>query len=104
MPAPVVAVALWTFIVGVLPGLLRSLFLLLGITAVTYTGFTAAADAIISFIDSQLSGLPAQALQIFGILRIDIAIAMILSAYVATFVLGSVTRWRKGSSGIFTQS
>lgn len=102
MPAPALAVAFWTFIIGVLPGLLASLFKLLGITAVTYVGITAASDALLNYAQAQLNGLPSQALQIFGILRLDVAMAMILSAQVARITLQGLTSWRKNKSGIFT--
>lgn len=102
MPAPAVGIALWTFIIGVLPGLLKSLFSLLGISAVTYIGITAASDALLNFAQAQLNGLPSQALQIFGILRLDVAMAMILSAQVARITLQGLTTWRKNKAGIFT--
>lgn len=101
MPAPIVAASIWAFIVGTLPGLITSVLKLLGISAITYVGITAASDSLLNYAQSQLAGLPSQALQIFGILRLDVAMAMLLSAHVARITLSGLTSWRRNKTGVF---
>lgn len=100
MPDVVRAVTLITFIIGVLPGIIRTILTLLGISFVTYTGVTAAFDSLINFVASSFAGLPATAVQIVAITRIDVAISMILSAYVAAATLSGLTRWRRNRPGV----
>lgn len=98
------APAVWGFIVGIIPGLIRSLLLLLGISAITYTGISAGTDALFTFASTQFSGLPAHALALVGMLRIDVAINMVISAYAGAISLQGLTRWRTGRTGVFTPS
>lgn len=54
---------------------------LLGIGVITYTGSTVALDELSSFVTNQFSSIPPQVSQALGILRIDVFMSIIISAY-----------------------
>lgn len=73
--------------------LVWKLLLSLGIGVTTYT---VALPALKAFINSYFTGLPSNVLQMLGILRIDIAITIIISAAAANLTyrvaVGAITR------------
>lgn len=96
-------VAIWTFITLILGSLISKILILLGITLVTFTGITLGIDAVQAYVESNVSGLPAYMVQLFGMLHMDTAIAIILAAYAARtttqFVNGIATRFAVGATG-----
>lgn len=62
----------------------------LGFTAVAYVGITAAMDQAKNFVFSNIGSVPAAWLEVLGLLKIDVAINILFSAYVARAVLWGV--------------
>lgn len=63
----------------------------LGIGIVTFVGVDALVSAALNEIVSRFSGLPAAVAQIAGLLGVDVAITIILSAYSIRLVLAGLT-------------
>lgn len=59
----------------------------IGMTAVTTTGVYTLLTAIQTQFVNQLSGLPIQVIAMLGLMKVDIAFTMILSAVTAKFVM-----------------
>jgi hypothetical protein len=69
----------------------------LGISYVAYTGISAALDAIKAQVVTWLTGAPATIVTIMSLLKVDVAVSIIFSAYAARLVLrglssGKVTK------------
>jgi len=67
--------------------LVKKVMIALGIGSVTYGGLFALLDQVSSYFQLQLSGLPADVLALIGIMKIDIAFTMIMSAITANTIL-----------------
>lgn len=63
----------------------------LGVTVLSYVGIGALMDVVITNIQSQLGGLPADMAAILTIARVDDAISVVLSACVARMTLAGLT-------------
>lgn len=63
----------------------------LGIGFVTYSGLDAAVDWAFDQVVSNIQGLPADVLQLLGVLQVDTAITMISSAYTARLALAGLS-------------
>jgi hypothetical protein len=98
-----VAASIWLWVVTVIPPLVVKLLAALGIGFLTYEGADLAIGAVGDYVESQLSGLPAYALSLVGMLQMDTAISMILAAYSARFavqaVSGALTKVSWGNAG-----
>lgn len=64
-----------------LPELARRLMITFGVGAVTFVGMGFLLDQIKSLAFSSLTGMPALSLQVVGLLNIDIAFNVVMSAY-----------------------
>ena len=64
-----------------LPTLIRRLLWSLGIGAVVFTGMNLVLNQLATLALNQFNGIPAVPLQVMGILNIDTAFSMIISAY-----------------------
>lgn len=94
---PLIIAALWGGLIQVLGTLVGRILVSLGVGYLTYTGIdTSIGWAKAQFLSS-LSGLPASALQIMGLLKVGICVSMLLSAVTMRMVLkgmqgGSIKR------------
>ena len=91
----------YAWLVGLVPVLTGTTFQILtalGLGVATFTGVTVAVDQLHAFAASNWGQLPTATLQIFGLLRIDQALNLMLSAVVVKFTLngmvsGTFKRW-----------
>lgn len=91
---PLVWILFAAFIGAYLVKIVFRVFAALGIGIIVYKGGTALVEALQTKIGSNFGGLPADILQIFGLMKIDVAITMILSAYIFGVVINGF-RWVK---------
>lgn len=70
-----------------LPTLVRRLLISFGVGAVVFTGLSVLLDDIASLAFGSLSGIPPQVSSIIGILNIDVAFNIIISAYTIKLTL-----------------
>lgn len=82
-----------------IPELIRRIFGFVGIGYVTYTGMNLLESQLILLFQSQLVGLPAAVLQFLGIMHIDDAFSMIMSAWAIRKIFEG---WSSGSRSAFT--
>ena len=66
----------------------------LGVGAVTYTGVSALLQYVTDYAETLFGQLPATALQLAGMLGIDICITIVLSAYGINAAMMAVSRFR----------
>jgi hypothetical protein len=76
---------IFNFISGILPALVWMIVRTLGIGFVTYSGVDFVADQFSGYLFSVLSGMPENILMIMSRAGVDVAIKMIIAAYVASF-------------------
>ena len=102
MAAPI-AVAIWTWLAAAIPPLIINILVAMGVGFITYSGADLAIDAVGTYVQNQMSGLPGYMLQLIGKLQMDTAISMILAAYAARFAVqavnGALSRVSFGNSG-----
>lgn len=87
LPALAGGVVLSTIIVP----LLVKVFISFGVGFVTYTGLSAAMDTAFDLISTQLNAAPVELVQMLGLMKVDVYISMIFSAYTAKLVIGGMT-------------
>jgi len=63
----------------------------MGIAAVTYTGVQTMFTTIKSTVMAQFSGLPVEVIKAFSLIKADVCISMIFSAYAASLAISSVS-------------
>jgi Protein of unknown function (DUF2523) len=88
---PVFVAALIGGLVSAASSLVGRVLLALGIGYVAYTGISALLDWLKAEVMSELSGLPAQGITILTLLKVDVGISIIFSAYAARLILAGVT-------------
>ena len=64
-----------------LPELARRLLITFGVGAVTFVGLNVLLDQVKALAFGSLTGMPALSLQIVGLLNIDVAFSVVMSAY-----------------------
>ena len=62
----------------------------LGFAAVSYVGVDALLNQAKSYVFSQIGSMPAQYLGVLGMLKIDVCLNILFSAYVARAILGGM--------------
>ena len=77
--------AIWSFLVASIPAIVIYVMTSIGIGFATYSGLDIAFGSVQTWFFSSLSGLPADALAIMGMAKIDVAAKIIISAYPAAF-------------------
>ena len=82
--------ALFMFLANIIGPLAAKLLTSLGIGAVTYIGITALLDTVRSYLLSNVTGMPADVLALFGLIKLDIAINIMLAAVAARASLAGV--------------
>lgn len=91
MPAPYFAgtaiqaaiVTLWGAFIAALPGIIGRIALALGISSVTYTGFSMVVGSFKDDLIARFSNLPVLTLDILGVLQVGAAVNIIFSAFLA---------------------
>ena len=63
----------------------------LSIGYVSYSGLSALLDALKGQVIGYLTGAPAQVVAIMGLLKVDVALSVIFSAYAARLILAGLT-------------
>lgn len=84
----------YALLVGLAPILTNVFFqilLSLGVGFVTFTGMSVALGNLHTFAASQWSGLPSAVLQVLGLLRVDQALNLLISAATVRFTLQGLT-------------
>jgi hypothetical protein len=82
--------AIFLFLSTIIGPLAAKLLTSLGIGAVTYVGITAVLSTARSYLLANVTGMPADVLALFGLIKLDIAINIMLSAVTARAVLSGV--------------
>ena len=95
MPLLVALVGLLAEVAGSLAG---RVLLSLGLAVFQFTGMSLLENSITSGVWGSLGGLPAEILGLFGVLKLDVALKMILSAYGIRALLAGVS-----AGGILTR-
>jgi hypothetical protein len=91
-PFAVVGVGLfWSSLLSLVGHLVYRVVVSLGVGWVTFTGISFLVDQLLSFAQSQVSSLDPAMFQIFALLRVDDAIAMLASAISIKFTLIGMT-------------
>ncbi|MFZ6648899.1 DUF2523 family protein [Undibacterium sp. TJN25] len=67
--------------------LVGRVLLALGMGFVTYTGFKASTDALVSLMKSSLLGMPVEIAQLLGYVWVDKALSLIVSSFAAALVV-----------------
>lgn len=76
-------VTLWGAFIAALPGIIGRIALTLGISSVTYTGFSLLIGSFRDDLLARFSGLPVITLELLGILQVGAAVNIIFSAFLA---------------------
>lgn len=84
---PAILVLLLGGLGNVLAHVVGRVFVLLGLTAVVVTGASVGLEALRSQIIASYTGLPVVAVQLLGLLRVDQAVLIVLSAVAARLAL-----------------
>ena len=63
----------------------------LSIGYVSYSGLSALLDALRGQVIGYLTGAPAQVVAIMGLLKVDVALSVVFSAYAARLILAGLT-------------
>lgn len=88
---PAFIYALLVGFAGVLSSVAFQVLIALGIGFVTFTGISTGFEALHAFAVSSWGALPASVLQVMGLVRIDQALNLIISAAAARFTLQGLT-------------
>lgn len=80
---PYLIAALWGAFLSILPSIIGRILVAIGISAITYTGFSLALDSYKSDIFSALGATSPTILQVMGVLNVGTAINILFSAMAA---------------------
>lgn len=84
-----------------LPTLLKRAAIALGFGVITFTGTTIVLNHLKDVAFANLSGVPSMALNIFGILNIDTAFSIVMSAYAIKLTMKSLGGLNPKQIGLF---
>ena len=84
---PVFIAAIGGMLINLVGTLVGRVLIALGISVVTYTGMTVTLDWLKSGALQAVAGLPAQVIQILGILRVGQCISIVFSAILARLII-----------------
>ncbi|MCB0482682.1 MAG: DUF2523 domain-containing protein [Flavobacteriales bacterium] len=102
MPVPLIAgffAGLWAFVKASALPMLFYLLGAIGIGVVTYVGMDLFFTTLLNEISSRLTGLPADMVAIFGLLKLDVAIQIIFASYAAALTFKG---FKQGAKSVFT--
>lgn len=92
--------AIFLFLSAIVGPLAAKILTSLGIGAVTYIGITALLSAVRTYLLSNVTGMPADVLALFGLIKLDIAVNIMLSAVTARAVLSGMNRSTGKKTGL----
>lgn len=92
--------AIFLFLSAIVGPLAAKILTSLGIGAVTYIGITALLAAVRTYLLGNVTGMPADVLALFGLIKLDIAINIMLSAVTARAVLSGMNRSTGKKTGL----
>jgi hypothetical protein len=82
-----------------IPEIIKRIFMFIGLGSITYTGITFGEDLLRDEMSKYLGGLPAYILDFIGIMKIDMAFTMILSAWTIKAVMNGMNGTSKSEIG-----
>ena len=88
---PLFLAALLGGLVQVAGSIVGRVLIALSIGYVSYSGLSALLDALRGQVIGYLTGAPAQVVAIMGLLKVDVALSVIFSAYAARLILAGLT-------------
>lgn len=83
---------LFTFLSTVGAPLVKKVLVALGIGTVTMIGLTALSTAAKGFITAQVGGMPADVVQLLGVIKFDVAVNIIFSAFTTRATIAGVNK------------
>lgn len=84
--------AIFLFLSTIVGPLAAKILTSLGLGAVTYIGITALLAAVRTYVIGSVGGLPGDIAMLFGLLKVDIAINIMLSAVTARAVVAGMNK------------
>lgn len=91
---------LFTFLSTVGAPLVKKVLVALGIGAVSVVGITVVTSTAASFMKTQLTGVPADIAQLLGLMKVDIAINIMISAVTTRMTIAGVNKATGTKSGL----
>jgi len=92
--------AIFMFLSSIVGPLAAKVLTAIGIGAVSYVGITALLSNVKSYLINQISGAPSEVLAILGLLKVDIAMNIILSAVIARAVISGMNKSTGTKTGL----
>jgi hypothetical protein len=92
--------AIFMFLSSIVGPLAAKVLTAVGIGAVSYVGITALLANVKSYLINQISGAPAEVLSILGLLKVDVAINIVLSAVIARAVISGMNKSTGTKTGL----
>lgn len=92
---------LWAFILTIVVPLVEKVLILLGVGWVIYQGVDVALEELKTQLTGYLGGLPADLIGILGIMKVDMAFSLVLSAIALKFTLMGVNSAGKTKKMVF---
>lgn len=92
--------AIFLFLSTIVGPLAAKILTSLGIGAVTYVGITALLSTVRAYALSSITGMPADVLMLAGLIKLDVAVNIMLSAVTARAVLAGMNRSTGKKSGL----
>lgn len=93
---PAIFAAIGVFLASLITPLIARILKALGLSLITYVGVDTLTDRLLQEISTQFQGLPANIAGMVGLLSIDTAITIIISAHVAAISLQGIKNGAKG--------
>lgn len=90
--------AVFLFLSSIVGPLAAKILTALGIGAVTFVGITALLATVKSYLIGSMTGMPADVLAVLGLIKVDIAVNIMLSAVTARAALSGVNASGKKTS------
>jgi hypothetical protein len=96
--------AIFLFLSSIVGPLAAKILTSLGLGAVTYIGITALLTTVRIYLINNVGGVPADIAMLFGLLKVDIAINIMLSAVTARAVIAGMNKTTGKKTGLGTVS
>ncbi len=96
--------AIFLFLSSIVGPLAAKILTSLGLGAVTYIGITALLTTVRMYLINNVGGVPADIAMLFGLLKVDIAINIMLSAVTARAVIAGMNKTTGKKTGLGTVS
>lgn len=96
--------AIFLFLSSIVGPLAAKILTSIGLGAVTYVGITALLTTVRMYLISNIGGIPGDIAMLFGLLKVDIAINIMLSAVTARAVIAGMNKTTGKKTGLGTVS